>query len=82
MKFLLITTVAVSMVSCDLVGIEKKDEEITKLEDAKTRQDTIYVIDNWNYSERGNRKPACSMSPDYNGCMQSRIENLGINFEM
>ncbi len=59
----------------NLTSSEKKDlnlSEITTLSDCLSHSDSVYVIDNFSYTKRGNLKPPCSISPDYCGCMEAR----------
>lgn len=58
---------------CSPINISRQQEKPTELIDCFTYEDSIYVIDNWSYNQKtGNRKPPCSMSPDYCGCMENR----------
>lgn len=49
-----------------------KHTDPRNLGDCKTYSDTIHVIDKYFYNKNGNKKPPCSSSPDYCGCMKAR----------
>ena len=70
--------------SCDFVNSVEEGEkkEVTRLEDAKSYEDTIHVLDFWNYTENGYRKLPCSMSSDYDGCINSRMNNIQDTIEL
>lgn len=76
---LLVTVLTVCIVGCDFGITNQENAEPTTLEMSTTRDDSLYVIDNYNYSARGNRKPPCSASPNFCGCMESRIKALGVD---
>ena len=51
-------------------------ENPVDIENCITWDDSVNVLDNYNYSDNGKLKPPCSLSPDYWGCIESRKDNL------
>ena len=74
MKYLIMLLLIVLIVLSNCQNVS--DEELpTTLEQCKTYEDTIYVLDFHCY-ENGLLKPPCSLSPDYAGCIQARLDDL------
>lgn len=79
MNKLLMLTISLSICFCIPPTDSKRP---TNLNDAKTHADSIYVIDYEYKNQNGNTKPPCSTSPNPCGCMENRINELGLtNFK-
>lgn len=48
----------------------------TTLEECNSKMDTIYVLDNHYYNSNGALYPPCSMSPNYDGCIDRRYKEV------
>jgi hypothetical protein len=61
------------------MSVETATERPETLADAQSHADSVYIIDYEYRNENGNIKPPCSLSPNYCGCMESRVKELGIS---
>jgi hypothetical protein len=48
----------------------------TTLDQCKNYDDTLYVLNYYSYNEFNHLKPPCDCSPDPDGCLLSRYNNL------